>query len=129
MIRTRISGRRASAWLSGLSVAVLVVAGALTFHTTQAQSGPPQGGPPPGAGAAGPGGRGPGGPGGRPQAPPKPFPLTLTVTDGSTASYRVREQLAGIAFPSDAVGTSNALSGQIVFNKDGSLDSSASKLT
>ena len=81
-------------------------------------------------GPGGPGGPGGGrGPGGRPQAPPKPFPLTLTVTDGSTASYRVREQLAGISFPSDAVGTSSALTGQIVFMKDGSIDSSASKLT
>ncbi len=61
-------------------------------------------------------------------APPKPFPLTLTITDGTTASYRVREQLAGINFPSDAVGTSTAVTGTIVFNKDGSIDSSKSKL-
>jgi hypothetical protein len=51
------------------------------------------------------------------------------MTDGSTASYRVREQLAGISFPSDAVGTSNSLIGTIVLTKDGSIDSAASKLT
>ena len=51
------------------------------------------------------------------------------MTDGSTASYRVREQLAGISFPSDAVGTSNSLTGTIVLTKDGSIDSAASKLT
>jgi polyisoprenoid-binding protein YceI len=123
---TRISARRASTWLTGFVIGATLLAGTLTLRTTaaRAQGGPPPGGPPPGQG--GPGGRGPGG---RQQAPPKPFPLTLTVTDGSTASYRVREQLAGISFPSDAVGSSSSLTGTIVFNKDGSIDSSASKLS
>jgi polyisoprenoid-binding protein YceI len=130
MTRTRISARGAFAWLAGLSIAALVLAGTFTFYSAaQAQGGPPQGGPPPGAGGPGGQGRGPGGPGGRPQAPPHPFPLTLTLTDGSSASYRVREQLAGISFPSDAVGKSTALTGTIVLMKDGSIDSSASKLT
>jgi polyisoprenoid-binding protein YceI len=62
-------------------------------------------------------------------APPKPFPLTLTITQGTNASYKVREQLVGINFPSDAVGTSTAVTGQIVFNKDGSINSRQSKLT
>jgi polyisoprenoid-binding protein YceI len=53
----------------------------------------------------------------------------LTITDGTNASYRVREQLAGISFPNDAVGTSTAVTGAIVLNKDGSIDSSKSKLT
>jgi polyisoprenoid-binding protein YceI len=128
MNRTRISAKPAPRWLAGLAIGAALLAGTLAFRSVaQAQGGPPAGGPPPGQmGPGGPGGRGPGG---RQQAPPKPFPLTLTVTDGSTASYRVREQLAGVSFPSDAVGTSNALTGTIVFNKDGSLDSSASKLS
>jgi hypothetical protein len=46
----------------------------------------------------------------------------LTLTDGTSASYRVREQLAGINFPSDAVGQSNAVTGMVVFNKDGSIE-------
>jgi polyisoprenoid-binding protein YceI len=88
-----------------------------------------QAGPPPGQTEGASGARGPGGPGGRPQAPPKPFPLTLTITDGTNASYRVREQLAGISFPNDAVGTSTAVTGTIVLDKDGSIDNSRSKLT
>lgn len=132
MNRTRNSSGFASAWmaglLSGLGISALVLAGTFAFHSSAfAQGGPPSGGPPPGQ-MGGPGG-GPGGRGGRQQAPPKPFPLTLTITDGTTASYRVREQLAGISFPSDAVGQSTAVTGSIVFNKDGSIDSNASKLS
>jgi polyisoprenoid-binding protein YceI len=108
--------------------AVLIATFFAFYSTAQAQGGPPQGGPPPGQ-MGEPGGRGPGGPGGRQEAPPKPFPLTLTMTEGGQASYRVREQLAGIPFPSDAVGTSDALTGTIVLNKDGSIDASASKLS
>ena len=62
-------------------------------------------------------------------APPKPFPLTLTIVDGTNASYRVREQLAGVSFPSDAVGRSTAVTGTIVLNKDGSIDSAQSTLS
>jgi polyisoprenoid-binding protein YceI len=61
--------------------------------------------------------------------PAKPFPLTLTIASGTNASYRVREQLVGVNFPNDAVGTSTAVTGMIVFNKDGSIDSGQSKLT
>ena len=55
--------------------------------------------------------------------------IKLEVIDGSTATYRVREQLAGINFPSDAVGTANAVSGTLVIKADGSIDSAQSKLT
>ncbi len=111
MNRIRVSARptssRGAAWGAR---AALVVGGLLFWSVSQvgAQAGPP--------------------PGGRPTTPPKPFPLTLTITDGTTASYRVREQLVGINFPSDAVGTSTAVTGTIVFNPDGSIDSSKSKL-
>jgi polyisoprenoid-binding protein YceI len=131
MTRTRISVKSAFAWLGVLGVAAALIAGTSSMRSVQAQGGPPPGGqaggPPGQGGGRGPGG--PGGPGGRQQAPPHPFPLTLTMTDGSTASYRVREQLAGISFPSDAVGTSNSLTGTIALTKDGSIDSAASKLT
>ena len=62
--------------------------------------------------------------------PPDPTkPAKLTLTTGSTARYRVREQLAGISFPSDAVGTTESVTGAIVVNPDGSLDGAASKIT
>lgn len=124
MSRTRVSVaprfRRPAAWSAGAALFV----GALMFWSApqargaMAPAGPPAG---PGIGAAGT-------QVGQQTPPPKPFPLTLTVVNGSNASYRVREQLVGISFPSDAVGTSTALTGTIVFNKDGSIDSSRSKL-
>ena len=55
--------------------------------------------------------------------------MKLDIADGSTASYRVQEQLAGINFPSEAVGTSTALTGTILLKPDGSVDSSQSKLS
>ena len=42
--------------------------------------------------------------------------------------YRVQEQLVGINFPSDAVGTTTAITGTLVINPDGSV-ASQSKLT
>lgn len=59
------------------------------------------------------------------QAPtPAPWPaapIKLTIGAGSSALYRVREQLAGISFPNDAVGRTEGVSGTISFNADGSL--------
>ena len=119
MNRTRISAgltvSRRAAW--GGCAALLV--GAFMFGSVSQAAGM-QAGPPPGQRGA---------EGGRRERPaPKPFPLTLTITDGTNASYRVREQLVGIKFPSDAVGTSTAVSGMIVFDKDGSIDAGKSKL-
>lgn len=45
----------------------------------------------------------------------------------SEARYRVREQLASISFPSDAVGATSAISGDIVIGPDGTLVSQESK--
>jgi polyisoprenoid-binding protein YceI len=68
---------------------------------------------------------------GRPSVPPpdptKPHKLELTT--GTTARYKVREQLAGINFPSDAVGTTEAVTGAIVVKPDGSIDAALSKIT
>jgi polyisoprenoid-binding protein YceI len=58
-----------------------------------------------------------------------PAAVKLDVADGSTASYRVQEQLAGINFPSEAVGSSTSLTGTIMLKPDGSVDSSQSKLS
>jgi polyisoprenoid-binding protein YceI len=41
--------------------------------------------------------------------------------DGSSASYRVTEQFVGINFPSDAVGTSSNVAGNLGIAADGSI--------
>lgn len=45
----------------------------------------------------------------------------LEVTSGSKAEYRVREQLARLNFPNDAVGATESVTGAIVVNADGSF--------
>jgi polyisoprenoid-binding protein YceI len=105
---------------------VAVVAGlALVFGLqeprTQARDQAPAGQPPP-PGA---------GPGGRANTPPPDptKPHKLEIAEGTKARYKVREQLAGISFPSDAVGTTEAVTGTLVVNPDGSIDATRSKLT
>ena len=51
------------------------------------------------------------------------------VSDRSEARYRVREQLAGINFPSDAVGTSSTIEGVISLDGQGRIRPSDSRLT
>jgi polyisoprenoid-binding protein YceI len=71
------------------------------------------------------------------QAPaptPAPTPVRLDVgfkleIVNATARYRVQEQLAGINFPSDAVGTTQAVTGTFVLGPGGSVDAAQSKLT
>lgn len=68
-----------------------------------------------------------GGRGGPP--PPDPTkPHKLEIAQGTKARYRVTEQLAGISFPNDAVGTTEAITGAIVINPDASI-AAGSKLT
>jgi polyisoprenoid-binding protein YceI len=50
------------------------------------------------------------------------------IVAGSKAEYRVREQLARLNFPNDAVGTTETVSGAIVIRPDGSF-APESKLT
>ena len=62
--------------------------------------------------------------------PPDPTkPHKLEITTGTRARYKVREQLAGINFPSDAVGTTEAVTGAIVVKPDGSIDAAQSKIS
>jgi polyisoprenoid-binding protein YceI len=96
-----------------LSVALAAALLLIGSPRTIAQA-PPQGGPPPGF---------------TPPPPPKPGPVQLDIQDGSAASYRVTEQLAGVNFPSDAIGTTPAVTGSIALNADGTVNSAASKLT
>jgi polyisoprenoid-binding protein YceI len=51
------------------------------------------------------------------------------VPQDSQATFRVREQLAGVELPNDAVGTTGAVSGQIALNEDGTLAGQTSKIT
>jgi polyisoprenoid-binding protein YceI len=52
----------------------------------------------------------------------------LELTAGSKAEYRVREQLARLNFPNDAVGATESVTGTIVIRPDGSF-APESKLT
>jgi polyisoprenoid-binding protein YceI len=64
---------------------------------------------------------------------------TAPLTDGQTgytivaansqASFRAREQLVGKSLPNDAIGTTRAVSGQVVLNADGSVAAEQSKIT
>ena len=87
----------------------------------QAQGQAPPGAPSP-AGRTG---------GGRPNVPPPDptKPAKLEIAEGTKARYKVREQLAGISFPSDAVGTTESVTGTVIVNPDGSIDAAHSKLT
>jgi polyisoprenoid-binding protein YceI len=51
------------------------------------------------------------------------------AASGNEARYRVREQLANLSFPSDAIGKTSAVSGSLVINSDGTLVSDQSKIT
>jgi len=62
------------------------------------------------------------------QTQPGALRLTL-VTDTSQARFRVREQLAGVQLPSDAVGATKAIQGAIVFGPNGEIIREQSKFT
>jgi polyisoprenoid-binding protein YceI len=72
---------------------------------------------------------GPVSPGGAGRTPPPPptAGANLQLVDGS-ASYQVTEQLAGINFPSQAIGASTVMSGTLDIAPDGSI-APGSKLT
>jgi polyisoprenoid-binding protein YceI len=62
-------------------------------------------------------------------APAGPTPVRIELGEGTKARYKVAEQLTGVSFGSDAVGTTEAVTGTLVFKADGSVDSAQSKLT
>ncbi len=53
----------------------------------------------------------------------------MEIQDGTVARYLVREQLARLDFPNDAVGETSDVAGLIKFNPDGEISSDASKIT
>jgi polyisoprenoid-binding protein YceI len=56
--------------------------------------------------------------------------VRFTVTaDGNEARYRVREQLAGVELPNDAVGATKGVTGAIVLDKDNRIVRDSSKFT
>jgi polyisoprenoid-binding protein YceI len=63
------------------------------------------------------------------QAKPGAVATQLDIAEGSKATYRVREQLAGLNFPDDAVGSTDSLTGSLMILPDGSIDAAKSKLT
>ena len=108
------SQRRIVALVAGL--AVLGLSGSPTSAQTPA--------------GAGQGQRGAGGPAAPAPAPTgPPTPSKLEISEGTKARYKVQEQLVGIAFLSEAVGTTEAVTGTIMLGADGSINSSQSKLT
>ena len=68
-------------------------------------------------------------------APPRPAqaqkdsPSQFDIAPGTKATYRVREQLAGINFPDDAIGSTEGVTGSLVLLPDGTFDAAKSKLT
>lgn len=96
-----------------VAVLALTVAGAIPGLHAQGAPAPPAAAP---GRSAGP-------------VPDPTKPAKLTMATGSKARYRVREQLAGISFPSDAVGTTESLTGSLVVNPNGTLDAARSKIS
>lgn len=56
--------------------------------------------------------------------------ILLSVVPGkSQAIYKVREQLASVSLPTDAIGKTQVISGTIALKPDGTLDAAGSKFT
>ena len=51
----------------------------------------------------------------------------VTAPEGNVARYRVREQLARLDFPNDAVGETSSISGALVLDEDGSVVAAESR--
>jgi polyisoprenoid-binding protein YceI len=63
-------------------------------------------------------------------AKPAPANLHLSIAPtGNEARYRVREQLVGIDFPTDAVGKAHDITGMIVVKPDGTIIPDSSRIT
>ncbi len=91
----------------------------LVTHTSVAQQRPE--GPPPGGSGGAPGARPPLRP-----APPERVRLVV-APQGNEARYRVREQLATFDFPSDAVGTTQSVTGGLLVDSQGKIVADSSR--
>ncbi len=63
------------------------------------------------------------------QAAPDVAVRFVTAAEGNEARYRVREQLAGVEFPSDAVGTTTTVEGSIALDSKGAIVPGESSFT
>jgi polyisoprenoid-binding protein YceI len=61
--------------------------------------------------------------------PPAGALIFNVAPEQSRITFRVREQLVGVQVPSDAVGTTGAVTGRIVLRREGGLAPDASKIT
>jgi len=52
----------------------------------------------------------------------------LIAAEGNEARYRVREQLAGVSFPNDAVGVTSGITGAIVVDRSGRIQPGESRI-
>lgn len=63
-------------------------------------------------------------------AEPKAVPIRLALAPtGNEARFIVREQLVGVELPNDAIGATGAITGGIVLDGKGGVDSAASRIT
>lgn len=53
--------------------------------------------------------------------------VRFVLGEGSEARYRVREQLAGLEFPNDAVGATSQVTGQVVLDGNGAVVAASSR--
>jgi polyisoprenoid-binding protein YceI len=60
---------------------------------------------------------------------PPAGPVRLVVAPGTAARYVVREQLAGVGLPNDAVGETQEVRGQVVLTSEGALQRDESRFT
>src|SRR4051812_27284496 len=51
----------------------------------------------------------------------KPAARYKVAADGNEARYRVREELAGVDFPNDAIGKTTSITGGIAFDNKGKI--------
>ncbi len=62
-------------------------------------------------------------------AAPAPMIRYTIAGEGNEARYRVREQLAGVSFPNDAVGVTSGITGVIVVDPTGRIQAAESRIT
>lgn len=63
------------------------------------------------------------------KAPPASLTRYILATSGNAARYLVREELVGIDFPYDAVGTTSAITGVIALDARGALVAAGSRIS
>ena len=63
------------------------------------------------------------------KAPAAPATRYILAASGNAARYLIREELVGIDFPYDAVGTTSAITGAVVFDAKGALVAAGSKIS